>query len=194
MNREQKKNATRQAIIDAALTLFAAHGYAGTSVNQIAEAAGVAKGTFFNYFAGKEQVLCDIQHTLATEHFAKLEGTEGPILPLLREALMDMIRQLPDERTLMLAVIQMKLHSPALLEQERADTENFMRMLTDIVAYAQERGEISRSLPAKVIAELAVQTYDGALLYWCKGFGEERLVNQMAISFELFFRGLVPEK
>ncbi|MHA7305683.1 TetR/AcrR family transcriptional regulator [Arthrobacter sp. TMN-49] len=44
----------RQQILDAALTLFVANGYVGTSTDQIAAASSVSKQTIYKYFADKE--------------------------------------------------------------------------------------------------------------------------------------------
>jgi AcrR family transcriptional regulator len=48
---------SRARIVAAALRLFGAHGYEGTSVRMIAEAAGVAQGLMYSHFAGKEELL-----------------------------------------------------------------------------------------------------------------------------------------
>jgi AcrR family transcriptional regulator len=48
---------TRQALVDAALELFASQGYDTTTTDEIAEAAGVSPRTFFRYFPTKESVL-----------------------------------------------------------------------------------------------------------------------------------------
>jgi AcrR family transcriptional regulator len=55
--RERNRARTRAEIADAALTLFEQQGYEGTTVDQIAVAAGVSSATFFRYFATKEDVL-----------------------------------------------------------------------------------------------------------------------------------------
>ncbi|WP_430162509.1 TetR/AcrR family transcriptional regulator, partial [Paenibacillus algorifonticola] len=46
MNRELKKEQTRQRIKDASLSLFAEQGYETTTIEQVAKLSGVAKGTF----------------------------------------------------------------------------------------------------------------------------------------------------
>ncbi|WP_439030396.1 TetR family transcriptional regulator [Gordonia terrae] len=66
--REQNKLRTRNAIRQAAITLIAEQGYAGTTVEQIAEAAGVSHTTFFRYFPSKEQVVIGDEHLHAEAH------------------------------------------------------------------------------------------------------------------------------
>jgi AcrR family transcriptional regulator len=55
--RERKKRATRIAIRDAAMALFAREGFAGTTIEEIAEAADVSRATVFHYFPTKEEIV-----------------------------------------------------------------------------------------------------------------------------------------
>jgi AcrR family transcriptional regulator len=53
----ETKAATRQRILEAARQLFAANGFESSTTRDIAQAAGVASGTLFNYFTTKEAIL-----------------------------------------------------------------------------------------------------------------------------------------
>jgi AcrR family transcriptional regulator len=55
--RERKRQRTRQALISAAMQLFAQKGYDQTTVAEIAAVADVSTKTFFNHFASKDEVL-----------------------------------------------------------------------------------------------------------------------------------------
>jgi len=46
----------RSAILRAAQRVFGAHGYAATTMDQVAEEAGISKGSLYNYFAGKQSL------------------------------------------------------------------------------------------------------------------------------------------
>ena len=55
--RERKKAATRKAIHEARSRLFGEQGFAGTTIDQIAEAADVSRATVFHYFPTKESIV-----------------------------------------------------------------------------------------------------------------------------------------
>jgi AcrR family transcriptional regulator len=55
--RERRREQTRKRIFEAAMELFAKHGFPNVTVEQITEAADVGKGTFFNYFPNKDHLI-----------------------------------------------------------------------------------------------------------------------------------------
>ncbi|MEK9971135.1 MAG: TetR/AcrR family transcriptional regulator [Ferrovibrio sp.] len=52
-----KRDRTRRQLLDAALKVFAARGFEAGSIQEIAAVAGVANGTFYNYFPTKDAIL-----------------------------------------------------------------------------------------------------------------------------------------
>lgn len=56
-NRAEKAEATRNALFEAAVEIVGEYGYAGTSIARITERAGVAQGTFYNYFESRQDLL-----------------------------------------------------------------------------------------------------------------------------------------
>ncbi|MEV0645717.1 helix-turn-helix domain-containing protein [Phytomonospora sp. NPDC050363] len=84
--RERKKQRTRRVIIETAYRLFGEHGYEETTVNQIAAAADVSPGTFFNHFPAKEDVVFSEPDLLdlAVRRIAEREPGEAPVDVLVR--------------------------------------------------------------------------------------------------------------
>lgn len=55
--RERKKRETRLRIAETGLKLFLANGYEGTTLDAIADEAGISRRTFFSYFKSKEDIV-----------------------------------------------------------------------------------------------------------------------------------------
>jgi AcrR family transcriptional regulator len=91
----RKGEQTRERILDAALELFRTQGYAATTMRQIAEAAGVAVGNAYYYFASKDQLILAFYERNHTDHLAALgdalDGTKdfGERLRLLLRTKVD---------------------------------------------------------------------------------------------------------
>ena len=95
--RERKKARTRAAIRQHALRLFGEQGYAGTTVEQIAEAAEVSPSTFFRYFPTKEDVvLQDDFDPIAIEKFEAQPPGMHPVAAL-RAAMRETFAEASDE-------------------------------------------------------------------------------------------------
>src|SRR4051812_41483680 len=66
---------TRQAILDAALGLFAEKGFFGTSLRDVARAVGVRESALYNYFPGKEalfEAILDAETAVKTEQLSAM--------------------------------------------------------------------------------------------------------------------------
>lgn len=92
----------REAILEAALTLFASHGFDATSMADIARSVGITKGTLYHYFSGKVEILEELIETsyYSTDDITEAMSEPGVPLPdrLLRVArdYMALICEQPD--------------------------------------------------------------------------------------------------
>ena len=68
--RQRRSSDIRERLFHASLDLFAQRGFAGTTVEDITNAADVGKGTFFNYFPSKDHILL----AFAEMQLAKLQS------------------------------------------------------------------------------------------------------------------------
>ena len=68
LQRQRRKDARPQELLDAALTLFVEKGFAATKAEEVATLAGVSKGTLYLYYPSKEELLkAVIRHTLSAD-------------------------------------------------------------------------------------------------------------------------------
>jgi AcrR family transcriptional regulator len=70
---------SRERLVDAALSLFGEHGYAATTVDEIAARAGVTARTFFRHFRDKEEVLFSDDDSLMPHLIATIAEPTGPV-------------------------------------------------------------------------------------------------------------------
>ncbi|UED83315.1 TetR/AcrR family transcriptional regulator [Streptomyces profundus] len=84
--RERKKAATRQAVHEAALRLTVEHGIENVTVEAIADAVGISRRTFSNYFSSKEDALLfgEEQQTRALVEMLRQRPADEPAWAALR--------------------------------------------------------------------------------------------------------------
>jgi AcrR family transcriptional regulator len=70
--RARQAEATRSLLIDVARTNFTEHGYASTSIDDIIQQAGVARGALYHHFAGKEALFRAVYETVEGEVVARV--------------------------------------------------------------------------------------------------------------------------
>ncbi len=83
-SRIQQEN--RRRILDAALDMFSQHGYRGTTLDQIAEAAGLSKPNILYYFGGKEEIHVTLLNRLMEtwlDPLAEMDPDGDPLEELL---------------------------------------------------------------------------------------------------------------
>ena len=94
-----RRGASRDAIVDAAERLFLQRGFGAVSMDELAEAAGVARRTLYNQFAGKEEIFREmlvrvsgqLEHALPPG--IETRGDVEEVLRRIAQAILDLHKQ-----------------------------------------------------------------------------------------------------
>ncbi|MEU0197290.1 MULTISPECIES: TetR family transcriptional regulator [unclassified Streptomyces] len=140
--RERKKRRTRDALLRAALELFATRGYEETTVDDIAAAVDVSQRTFFRYFAGKEETaffVPRLAEALVVDAVRARPPHEAPLEALRRAVLesWDAINEAVEELVpieLHLRVYRVIESTPALLAAHLRRAAELEEQLAGIIA------------------------------------------------------------
>lgn len=171
--RPGKSERTRQALRDAALRHFVAHGVDGTSVPAVAAEVGVTERTFYRHFATKDEVLFgDLVTRLAW--FQRALRSRPAEEDLIRSVVASLGSAPIDPRLMIeIARLRTQLLTPDRIEAIYRDRQGAMaRELRDLL---RERG--ADDLTATVRAEAVAGAVFGALTVWTDG--EEHLLPDL---------------
>lgn len=185
----------RERILRAAVDVFAEHGYFTAKVSQIAKAAGVADGTIYLYFDGKEDLLITIfrEHTrnylqVLEQQMANVNRAEER----LRIAVRHHLETLGRDRSLAV-VSQVELrHSlkfmSLLSQQEVAD---YLGIIRKIVEHGQEQGVFRRNVHPQLVAKSIFGILDEMVTSWILSEKDYDLGAQADQVADLILTGLL---
>jgi TetR/AcrR family transcriptional regulator, cholesterol catabolism regulator len=167
--RERHKTDVRNRLLRAAFELFATRGFQATTVEDITQAADVAKGTFFNYFPTKELLLTQMsEHRLdilrATLAEARLNRKSSR--ELLYSLLLALVEEPRCSRGMARCMLLGPLSAEPLVSVAETTIARGRRMIRDTIALGQQRGEIRRDWSSADLAVLFQQAYFGVLYLW----------------------------
>lgn len=192
--RARRRVETRARILRAAWRLFERQGFFATTVEQITEAADVGKGTFFNYFPSKEHVLAGFGEMQVGKIRAVLEHYRRQPQPL-REVLQRLVRALAEEPgrspALVRSLLVANLSSEPVRQLWRRNLERGRRLLAELLAEGQRRGELRRDRKPLELSRQFQQTYFGVLVLWAI-HPPSNLVERLEATFSVFWPGIEP--
>lgn len=185
--RERKKLETRQSLMRAALRLFGERGYEATTVQDITEAAGVAKGTFFNYFDTKEAVL----PAIAAHRLERLEGALTPErgAPSSPVARIKLALRLVAQDPLCERHLAHQLFTAMMHRREVGPDHALRDLLARQVRQAQEQGEMRGELDPLYLACVIRALFFQRVRSWYHGHQPSSLPEMIDASVDLLLEG-----
>jgi len=162
----------REQILSAGLDVFHRKGFNATSVQEITDAAGAPKGSFYNHFESKE--------ALGAEAVGRYEEKSAALLGFLEDRKVAPLRRLRKYfESLVEAAIEAEFSGGCLLGNFGSEVsgqsslvrarvgEAFDRwcdQIASVVSQAQKAGAMSRNHPPKAVAEFVIDAWEGALV------------------------------
>lgn len=188
--RDRKKEATRQALERTAFQLFETKGFEATTIDEIVEAAGVGRSTFFRYFQTKEDVVIapPWDATGLKVALARRPAGENP-LAACRGALAELIAYFDSQPERMLRQARVTAQVEALRLRHHFRMAAWEQVIAEFVA--ARRGLDHRADPvAMAIAIASVGAARAAFHAWASNPRRGTLLSLFESMMDVFAEGL----
>ncbi|MEV4727276.1 TetR/AcrR family transcriptional regulator [Micromonospora humida] len=184
--RDQRRAETQRLIQAHAVRLFTGRGYDGTTVNDVAAAAGVSPMTVYRHFPTKEDlVLADRNGPLVAERIAATPAGQ-PLVRRIGTALVDAARTLTagDDRFL-LARLRLMISTPAL--RARHLDNHYVLQEAIVAGLGDETTDPEAAFRAAAAASACLAVMHTALVRWAQDDGRTDLADLIATALAAAF-------
>lgn len=189
--RERKRQQQLDHLADTAWALFEAEGFDGVTMERIAEAADVAKGTLYKHFPVKEALLRHRFHRELHAVWPEIQpemaaASPGPARLACFFRLQ--ARWCERRRAYLLPYVRFRLADPQLTSDKR-ERSGMDRIFTELIAQGQTAGTLRGDIPAALLAGYLQFTHLATLLRWLTADGLS-LEAELAGMLELACTGM----
>ncbi|HET9461859.1 MAG TPA: TetR/AcrR family transcriptional regulator [Gaiellaceae bacterium] len=185
----------RKLILDAAIRVFAEHGYHGARVGDIAEDAGVAHGLLYHYFASKDDVLRTIfaeNWGDLLERFRAVEAAAEPAPDKLVGIAKILLRTWRNDPALVTVMVREVARSQLLQDQVEEVREAFA-IVQRVIEEGQAAGAFRRDVDARLASWLFYGGLEEVLTGWVLGQlpdGDDDVARAERTAIEVALHGL----
>jgi AcrR family transcriptional regulator len=172
--RPDLRDKKERQILEAAAAVFAERGFRATRVADVAERAGIGKGTVYEYFRSKEDLFLRLFDWYTSEALVsmvgELEGPTGSAIDALRRSAANLLESC--QRMLPFYPLTMEFWSAStapefrerLVEEFRDLYRRFRAALAGAIRAGIAQGELGSHVNPEAVAAVLVSAYDGLFL------------------------------
>lgn len=191
---QRKRNGKYEAILRAAIKVFASSGFFNSKVADVAREAGVADGTVYLYFKNKDDILVSIFNYYMEEALAagkeSLARTDDPIekLRLIVHAHLD---RLGRDRNLAI-VFQVEFRSSTKFMEQFSATKvtEYLELIRGVLEEGQHQGAFRIALNTKVAAKVLFGALDEMATNWVLSHKRYSLSSTAEPLLDVFLNGI----
>ncbi|MEK6408236.1 MAG: TetR/AcrR family transcriptional regulator [Acidobacteriota bacterium] len=195
---ERKSNGKYEAILRAAIKVFAGSGFFNSKVADVAREAGVADGTVYLYFRNKDDILVSIFNHYMEEALAagraSLAQTDDPI-EKLRRIVHAHLEGLGRDRNLAV-VFQVELRSSTKFMEQFSATKvtEYLELIREVIEEGQRSGVFRSGLNTKVVAKVLFGALDEMATNWVLSRKRYSLASTAEPVLDVFLNGIARPK
>lgn len=188
---DRRRERTHGRLLHAAEHLFRTQGFDATTVEEIAAAADVAKGTFFNYFSSKETLLGDLLY-LRIKPLLDILPAEGAVATDRIWALLDGIRQVLNPYAHLFQRMAMYMLTHPLPELPPEGRASLAEAIARLVREGQRGGVFQTDCDAEVAGALIATYFFRLSVLECLCTPPEVFCwrDRMRAALDIVYRGL----
>ncbi len=184
----------REAILRAAIRVFAHNGYFNSKVADIAREAGVADGTVYLYFKNKEDILHSIFDRSMEEAIAdgrrRLEKISDPRERLRTIAHMHLDRLGADRELAIVFQVELRGSTKFMEEFSAAGFAEYLKLIRTTFEEGQSAGVFRAELNAKVVAKILFGALDEMATNWILSRRRYKLAPMADQVLDIFLNGV----
>ena len=184
----------REAILRAAIGVFAHNGYFNSKVADIAREAGVADGTVYLYFKSKEEILHSIFDRSVEEAIAEarkqLDQISDPKEKLRRIALLHLERLGSDRDLAVVFQVELRGSTKFMEEFSKAGFAEYLALIRTTIEEGQQVGIFRPELNAKVVSKILFGALDEMATNWILSKRRYKLPPMADQVLDIFLNGV----
>ena len=184
----------REAILRAAIRVFARNGYFNSKVADIAHEAGVADGTVYLYFKSKEEILHSIFDTSMAKAIAEahqlIKGVTDPREKLRRVATMHLARLGANRDLAIVFQVELRGSTKFMEEFSAAGFAEYLSLIRTTFEEGQRAGVFRKNMNAKVVAKILFGALDEMATNWIISKRRYQLAPMAELVMDAFLNGV----
>ena len=184
----------RDALLRAAIETFAARGYFNAQVADVARTAGVAAGTVYLYFRGKDDLLISIFEKTMKEAIAagreSIAGLDDPLAQLRTIARLHLDRMSRDRNLAVVFQVELRQSTKFMERFSATYLRDYLGIIRDAVARGQATGAFRRDVNPTLAAKLLFGMLDEMATNWILSKRRYSLASEADAIVDLFVHGV----
>ena len=188
----------RDALLRAAIETFAARGFFNAQVADVARTAGVAAGTVYLYFRGKDDLLISIFEKTMKEAISagreSIAKQTDPLTQLRTIARLHLDRMSRDRALAVVFQVELRQSTKFMERFSATHLREYLGIIRDVIARGQSMGIFRKTLNATLAAKLLFGMLDEMATNWILSRRKYSLIADADAIVELFVRGVGTER